>query len=81
MQAWPNSKNGCWSEANKKGKLEANKAYFDETFSEIRENMATKSCIDKLHSTIKEQSERIEILESKIAVMEEHFALQQNSVD
>ncbi len=40
--------------------------------------MATKSCIEK-HSTIKEQSKKIEILKSKIAVMEEHIALQQNS--
>ena len=44
--------------------------YFNVKFAEIEAKMATKACIEKLHGTIKLQSEKIEILEAKVAMME-----------
>ena len=61
--------------------LEAYQAYFDEKFSEIKEIMATKDCIEKLHNTFKDQNEKIQILESKIAIMERHISVLQNNTD
>ena len=67
--------------AKKTRNLEAYQAYFDEKFSEIKDKMATKDCIEKLHTTIKDQNEKIQILESRIAIMERHISVLQNNVD
>ena len=61
--------------------LEAYQAYLDEKFSELKDSMATKECIEKLHTTIKDQNEKIQILESRIAIIERHISLLQNNVD
>ena len=43
--------------------------------------MATKVCIKTLHETIKNQCERIEVLESKMAIMEKYIKRLEKSVD
>ena len=43
--------------------------------------MATKNCVEKLHTTIKDQNEQIQILKSRIAIMERHISVLQNNVD
>ena len=60
---------------------EGNPAYFDEKFAEIMKGMATKECIDNLHATIKKQNDKIDELESRIAIMERHITLLQTNVD
>ena len=47
--------------------------YSDTKFEELKKTMATKDCIKTLHETIKNQSERIEVFESKIAIMEKYI--------
>ena len=47
----------------------------------IRTCMATKDCIKTLHGTIKHQSERIEVLESKMAIMEKYIKHLEKGVD
>eukprot|EP00795_Rhopilema_esculentum_P010423 gene10423-19125_t len=61
--------------------FEAFQAYFDEKFSEMKDIMATKDCIQKLHTTIENQNDKIQILESRIAVMERHINQLQGNVD
>ncbi len=39
-------------------------------FAGIEAKMATKACIEKLHGTIKLQSQKIEVLAGKNAIME-----------
>ena len=61
---------GCPRQAKK---IEASRAYIDEKFSELKDAMTTKDCIEKLHNTIRDQNEIINIPESKIAVMERYI--------
>jgi len=55
--------------------------YFDTKFEELKKTMATKDCIKTLHETIKHQSERIEVLESKMAIMEKYIKHLEKGVD
>lgn len=55
-------------------KTTASLSYFDEKFEKFEEKLATKECIQQLHDVIKGQSQRIEILESKVVVMENYIA-------
>ena len=55
--------------------LEGYQAYFGEKFSEIKDIMVKMDYIEKLHTTIKGQSEKIHILESRIPVMERHISV------
>ena len=50
-------------------------------FSELKDSMAIKDCIEKLHTTIKDQNEKIHILEARIAIIERHISVLQNNVD
>ena len=60
---------------------EPSQSYFDEKFEKLEEKLATKACIQQLHDTIKGQSEKIEILESKVAIMENVIARLEKHVD
>ena len=60
---------------------EPSQSYFDEKFEKLEEKLATKACIQQLHDTIKGQSENIEILESKVAIMENVIARLEKHVD
>ena len=55
--------------------------YFDTKFEELKKTTATKDCIKTLHETIKHQSERIEVLESKMAIMEKYIKHLEKGVD
>ena len=55
--------------------------YFDATFAELKKTMATKDCIQTLHETIKKQNGKIEVLESKLAIMEKYIKHLENGVD
>ncbi len=55
--------------------------YFDAKFAELQRAMATKECIQTLHDTIKSQNERIEILESKMTLMEKYITYLEKGVD
>ena len=57
------------------------KEYFEVKFAEIKKSMATKDCIQSLHETIKNQNERIEVLESKMAIMERYIKQLEDGVD
>ena len=63
---------------------ESNQAYF-EKFAELMKEMATKECIDNLHATKKKQNDKqndkIDELESRIAIMKRHITLLQINVD
>lgn len=50
--------------------IESLKRYFDEQFTSLRADMATKSCINQLGKAISTQNEKIQILEDKVAVLE-----------
>ena len=64
-----------------KRQTEPSQNYFDEKFEKLEEKLATKECIQQLHDVIKGQRERIEILESKVVVMENYIAKLQDRVD
>ena len=64
-----------------KRQTEPSQSYFDEKFEKMEEKLATKACIQQLHDAIKGQSERIEILESKVVIMQKYIARLENSVD
>ena len=49
---------------------ESLKRYFDEQFTSLSVDMATKSCISQLGKAIATQNETIQILEDKVAVLE-----------
>ncbi|XP_065058021.1 uncharacterized protein LOC135685857 [Rhopilema esculentum] len=72
---------GARAGARQNQNAEAYQAYFDEKFAELKKEMATKKCIDHLHATIKKQNDKIEMLESKIVMMERHIAQLQNNLD
>ena len=55
--------------------------YFDEKFAELKNEMATKECIENVHATIKKQNDKINKLAYKIVIMEWHIAQPQNNVD
>ena len=42
----------------------------DEKLDKLHESMATKDCIKQLSDKINQQNEKIDILEAKVAVME-----------
>ena len=44
--------------AKKARSLEACEAYFGERFSELKDRMGTKDCVEKLQTTIKDQNEK-----------------------
>ena len=60
---------------------EPSQSYFDEKFEKLEEKLASKACIQQLHETIKGQSEKIEILETKVAIMENVIARLEKHVD
>eukprot|EP00795_Rhopilema_esculentum_P004267 gene4268-20464_t len=72
---------GARAGARQNQNSEAYQAYFDEKFAELKKEMATKKCIDHLHAPIKKQNDKIEMLESKIVMMERHIAQLQNNLD
>ena len=47
----------------------------------MEEKLASKACIQQLHDATEGQSERIEILESKVVIMENYIARLENSMD
>ena len=60
---------------------EPSQSYFDEKFEKLEEKLVTKACIQQLYDSIKGQSEKIEILESKVALMENIIARLEKHVD
>ncbi len=72
---------GARAGARQNQNADAYQAYFDEKFAELKKEMATKEFIDNLHATIKKQNDKIEMLESKIVIMERHIAQLQNNLD
>ncbi len=58
-----------------------NQDYFNEKFAKIEANLATKSCIKKLHDTIKLQIEKIDVLEARVAMMESLVSLLQDRTE
>ena len=65
----------------KRQTTEPSQSYFDEKFEKMEEKLATKACIQQLHETIKGQNDKIEILESKVAVMEKYIASLESRMD
>ena len=55
--------------------------YFDTKFAELEKTMATKDCIQGLHDIITKQNEKIDILESRIAIMERYVSQLEKGVD
>ncbi len=55
--------------------------YFDNKFAEIKADMATKGCIEKLQETINNQNTKIDILESRLAIMERYILQLEKGVD
>ena len=55
--------------------------YFDSKFNQLYENMATKSCIDKMLNIIDGQLKRIEELESKVSIMDSLITQLKNNCD
>ena len=55
--------------------------YFDSKFNQLYENMATKSCVDKLLNVIDGQRKRIDELESKVSIMNSLITQLKNNCD
>ena len=53
----------------------------DEKLHKLHESMATKDCIQQLFDKINQQNEKIDILEAKVAVMENYIRKLEQSVD
>ena len=55
--------------------------YFDMQFAEMKKIMATKDCIKGLQDVIMKQNDKIDVLESRIAVMERYISKLEKGVD
>ena len=55
--------------------------YFDSKFNQLYENMATKSCVDKLLNIIDGQQKRMDELESKVSIMNSLITQLKNNCD
>ena len=55
--------------------------YFDSKFNQLYENMATRSCVDKLLNIIDGQRKRIDELESKASIMNSIITQLKNNCD
>ncbi len=56
-------------------------SYFDSKFDKLFQDMATKSCVDKVLQVIETQKKQIEELQSKISVMDSLITQLRNNVD
>ena len=58
------------------------KDYCDAKFAELKKNMATKDCIQSLRDTIFKENEEINVLQSKVEVMEKYvYQLEKQAYD